>query len=457
MKSLTKTIIVLIVFNLTMGNLALAEKESEGKLLTYTISGTVGLSGVVVQEGYKFEPASKTYRRVVSDRDNQDYAATPITFTISGRTGLNGVEMQGLPGNPVTGRDGTYQATVNYGWSGTVTPVKEGYTFKPAQRPYSKVTHDQSNQNYSPIRVGPGHMLGRIGGRKVLVIPDSDVKPEELDAITEDLQIMSHIFDERFKEPRLVRGKLVGKIFTDFGDFFGRDSRETEAIYMQGYGVLFLMEVNFSFSPPAKAPEQELEETVEYIDPDWQRAKQTLLSPRGGVPGMGDLAEQESGLLKVEELKTELIKTLKHAANIRNLKADEWVILTVIGQGRQPGGVYVDYYRSATPSSGTSTSRRSRRSSSRSSSSGGGGFGGGYSVSGGSAVYGGGMMGGGMSGGMVGGMGGGMGGMAAYPDDGFASATILTIRAKKSDVDAFAKGEIDFEKFRQKVQHFVMY
>ena len=207
MKSLTKTIIVLIVFNLTMGNLALAEKESEGKLLTYTISGTVGLSGVVmkglpgkglpgivvtdengyysatvehgwsgrimpVQEGYKFEPASKTYRRVVSDRDNQDYAATPITFTISGRTGLNGVEMQGLPGNPVTGRDGTYQATVNYGWSGTVTPVKEGYTFKPAQRPYSIVTHDQSNQNYSPIRVGPGHMLGRIGGRKVLVIPD---------------------------------------------------------------------------------------------------------------------------------------------------------------------------------------------------------------------------------------------------------------------------------------------
>ena len=64
------------------------------------------------------------------------------------------------------------------------------------------------------------------------------------------------------------------------------------------------------------------------------------------------------------------------------------------------------------------------------------------------------MMGGGMSGGMVGGMGGGMGGMAAYPDDGFASATILTIRAKKSDVDAFAKGEIDFEQFQQKVEMF---
>ena len=34
------------------------------------------------------------------------------------------------------------------------------------------------------------------------------------------------------------------------------------------------------------------------------------------------------------------------------------------------------------------------------------------------------------------------------------SPTVMTIRAKKSDVDAFSKGKLDFDKFRQKVQSF---
>jgi hypothetical protein len=66
----------------------------------------------------------------------------------------------------------------------------------------------------------------------------------------------------------------------------------------------------------------------------------------------------------------------------------------------------------------------------------------------------GGMM-GGYSGGMYGGgMGGGMMGGMAYGEMGSPSATVLTIRAKKSDVDAFAKGELDSEQFQQKVEIF---
>jgi hypothetical protein len=72
--------------------------------------------------------------------------------------------------------------------------------------------------------------------------------------------------------------------------------------------------------------------------------------------------------------------------------------------------------------------------------SGGGGYGGG----GYSEMYGG-----------MGGYGGGMmGGMASYGEMSVPSTTVLTIRAKKSDVDAFAKGELDFEQFQQKVEIF---
>jgi hypothetical protein len=43
----------------------------------------------------------------------------------------------------------------------------------------------------------------------------------------------------------------------------------------------------------------------------------------------------------VEQLKTNLVKTLRHAANIRNLKPDEWVILVVVGT--RPGVIVAEH------------------------------------------------------------------------------------------------------------------
>jgi type II secretory pathway component GspD/PulD (secretin) len=154
----------------------------KGRMITYTISGSVGLSGVEMKglpdgpvitdqngfysttvdygwkgtvtpsmEGYTFEPASRPYSKVTSDQSSQDYTAQVITFTISGKTDLDGVVMNGLPGNPITGSDGTYQATVEYGWSGTVIPTKEGYKFTPDQKPYTAIKNNQTNQNYKGV------------------------------------------------------------------------------------------------------------------------------------------------------------------------------------------------------------------------------------------------------------------------------------------------------------------
>ena len=151
----------------------------KGRKVTFTITGSVGPSGVEMKgfpepvvtdedgnysatveygwrgtvrptkEGYTFEPTIRSYEKITGNLGNEDYTATLIQFTISGTTGKDGVVMNGLPGNPVTGTDGTYSATVDYGWSGTITPTKEGYTFKPANRVYDPVTGDQMNQNYT--------------------------------------------------------------------------------------------------------------------------------------------------------------------------------------------------------------------------------------------------------------------------------------------------------------------
>ncbi|HUU18100.1 MAG TPA: type II and III secretion system protein [Sedimentisphaerales bacterium] len=176
---LSDGVIVLCVLILLCALNISVQAAIEGKAITYTISGSVpGLSGVTMQglpnnpvtdengnysdavkygwsgtvtpvkAGYTFEPANRPYPKVTSDQSNQDYTATLETFVISGTTRMEGVVMEGLPGSPITGSDGTYRAIVDYDWSGTVTPTKVGYIFTPTSKPYSAVTRNQMNQDY---------------------------------------------------------------------------------------------------------------------------------------------------------------------------------------------------------------------------------------------------------------------------------------------------------------------
>lgn len=306
--------------------------------------------------------------------------------------------------------------------------------------------------------------IGPMGGRKVLVVPSGQVKAKELAAITEDMQVMSHILDQRFKETRRIQG-----VFIDFGDFFGRDNRATEAIYLQGYGVLFSIEVNFSFSPPPKAQDKQVEQQDEQVDSAWEKARRQVFSPGGSqAVADADSPEQDNSRM-VEELKRDLIATLKHAANIRNLQPDEWVILTVIGGQRHFSMGFGTNFPTGVS---TSRSRGSRRGAGSSGGMGGfgggmggGGMGGGGMGGGGMGGYGGGSSGfvvggyggmGGMVGAGMGGMYGGMGSMGGmFSGTTFSSSTVLTIRAKKSDVDDFAKGGLNFEQFQERVQIFM--
>jgi len=380
MKSLTRTIIMLVVFNLATGSFALAQAE-----------------GAAEPTARRQAPVKPLPTEPVIPETAPPVPASPVP----------------VPSEPAP-----------------VTPPAPAAPPAPSAYP------------------AQAEWPGRISSRKVLVIPDTEVKPEELDALTQDLLVMSYIFDERFKEPRMIKG-----VFTDFGDFFGRDNRATEATYIQGYGVLFLMEVNFAFSPPSKSQEKETKKT-EDVDPIWQWARQQIFSPKG-FGGGEFVSEERYSAEKIDQLKTELIETLKHAANIRNLSPDEWIIVTVIGQGWQPGELYEDYYRSAAPRSRTSRDRRSSGGEAEVGAYGGGMVGGMGGMMGGMGGYGGGMGGyGGGMGGFGGGMMGGMGGMAGYGEMSVPSTTVLTIRAKKSVVDEFARNELDFEQFQQTVEIF---
>ena len=101
---------------------------------------------------YAFTPSSLTYTNVISDQIDQDYTGTMLTYTISGTISaavpLSGVVMDGLPGSPTTDASGYYEATVDCGWSGTITPTLTRYVFLPSSRSYDDLSSDQAGQDY---------------------------------------------------------------------------------------------------------------------------------------------------------------------------------------------------------------------------------------------------------------------------------------------------------------------
>ena len=197
----------------------------------------------------------------------------------------------------------------------------------------------------------------------------------------------------------------------DLKYFFGGGRKNTGSMYLQGYGALFLMNVDFPLSAPPDMQEQEEEETEEEdVDQVWAETRQQIYEPQETSRRRrgSERPEVKYDAEKVENLKTSLIQALKHAANIRILKPDESMVLSITGSGIS------DRIVSMQKISGTDQTIVVKES-------------GGQKIT---KVYKGGL-----------------------PDDiKLSSPTMLIIRAKKSDIDTFAKGDVDFNAFRQRVQ-----
>ena len=138
-------------------------------VVSYGWTGTV----TPALTGYSFTPASRSYNNVTADLSGQDYAAVVLSFSITGRTADAGgtptagvtLTFSGL-GTVVTGADGMYSRAVAYGWSGSVTPFKEGYTFAPVSRSYTDVSASFSGQDFIAQAVRPvisGHVTDADG------------------------------------------------------------------------------------------------------------------------------------------------------------------------------------------------------------------------------------------------------------------------------------------------------
>jgi len=134
-----------------------AETDKGGK---YILNVMPGWTGTVTPslKGYDFSPNERVYTPQDTDSGSQDFTATANTI-ITGKVAYNGesvegVEMvfeskQGKTFLTETGSDGKYVSIVPYNWSGTVTPQKMGYLFKPGQKVYGGVISQLNGEDYT--------------------------------------------------------------------------------------------------------------------------------------------------------------------------------------------------------------------------------------------------------------------------------------------------------------------
>lgn len=217
-------------------------------------------------------------------------------------------------------------------------------------------------------------------------------------SMEEDLNVMMRILEKAAggkDESRPTAGGI--ELFS-----FGKSS-SPRVFYIEGHGAMFVLNVRHPLLPPP--PKDDSARTNEQTNTEWEKAREEVYGRRtrfeefkfNNGPG------EEFDSQRVDDLKQQLIDDLVNAKNIRGLKPDDFVTVVVLGGGTR----------------GSVVRRETRAPGGR----GGGGRGGDNHM----AVE-----------------------INASGADG-GTQTTMTLRAKKSDIDAFASGKMEAEDFTKKV------
>lgn len=214
----------------------------------------------------------------------------------------------------------------------------------------------------------------------------------------EDLAVMTHIIDRTLD--RLGENEVDEKFGVKL--YYTSGSRSVRALYLEGFGPLFMVKVNFPVHSPGVV-ETKTPRPAE--DSEWAIAQRAV---RGLDEEVRWTGSSSSGVPydaeRVGALKKHLIQALKNASNMKGVKPDEHINVSVFGS---PAAVTGE--AAGKPGAGKSLSSRGGRDTNQ----------------------------------------------RAAAELELArttlQGTVLTLRVRKSDVDAAAKGTLDDDAFAEKV------
>jgi len=159
-----------------------------------------------------------------------------------------------------------------------------------------------------------------------VVIQFSPVKAGVMEMLLEDLTIMTHIIEKALDgglgEPNVPEKMGVRMLLTGSG-------RSVRSMYVEGLGPMFMIKVNFPLLPPPKVETK----TEASTGSEWDKARKELSGTMGTADetGLRRAAAAEYNEEQVETLKSTLLTVLKQAVNIRSLKPDDFVAVSVFG------------------------------------------------------------------------------------------------------------------------------
>jgi hypothetical protein len=236
---------------------------------------------------------------------------------------------------------------------------------------------------------------------RTLVLPAVDASAEQLGQIREELAIMSRLLAKATDPESAKRGGFR----INLGDIDFGQTTDLDALYLDGYGAVFLLEVDYPLVEPAKVAEKKTEPKPDK-DAAWEKARREIngTDHDSDLDAADDDAPAEPAGVpydaeKVAALRQRLLEVFRHATNLKAVKPGEDIVLRISGRSVRPPHVAQLPVYITNP---TMTKR--------------------YGVQ----AF-----------------------ATSSPSEPIIST--LTLRAKKSDVDAFATGQLSAEEFARKV------
>lgn len=180
------------------------------------------------------------------------------------------------------------------------------------------------------------------GGAAPLVIA-FEIGQEKIAETQEDLTILSRILSKAAgREDDRAEKMALGIVVSSFPGL-----RRPQAMYLEGYGATFLLNVPFPLAAPAVKDERKPDKPKNTL---WEQTRRELYEGHGGFgagggPGAGLPDERmlrRYGILpggarktaaydakRVEKLQQELIEALEQAVNLRHVKPEEYLVVVV--------------------------------------------------------------------------------------------------------------------------------
>jgi hypothetical protein len=295
---------------------------------------------------------------------------------------------------------------------------------------------------------GGKYSLGARDSIPPVVVQFTAAERGKVEILEEDLSVMTRLIEknlERGLGEEAVPYKMnIPLLVTSSG-------RSVRAMYAEGIGALFMIKLNLPLIGPSRADAKKADAS----DSEWDRIRKEMQGEEEAAALTGTPANSDFDESHVESLKTLLLQTLKHASNIRSLRPDEFVAVSVFGS-ESGSGVAV------TPGNSSKSSSKRKGTVSPSATSTDPGqptkdapnsvtvvpaLNATVAATPAAAPA-----------------GGAKGGSAAEPASagfsqnyyleasrrGYSRGTVMTLRVKKSDVDAFAKGELNLDGFKKR-------